>query len=160
MQTFSYLRRDSSHQNNITLIALFVLGVVYEAFISIYPIFSPFFGIIFLYTFRVEESKNNLLKFLFYLFIIIYEADKDFIIFSYFFFFFFSKRYIIFWLENYISSHIIKNIFFIIYSYLGYFLINFLFSFVFGTFSPNIGIEYLYFILTDIILSLTFFYAK
>ncbi len=160
MQTFSNLRRNSSNKNNIAIFALFVLIVVYESIISIYPFLSPFFGVMFLYTFEIEKSKNNFLKILLFLFIILYEIDKDFVIFSYFLFFYLSKRYVTCWVQNFILSKVLKIVFFVIYAYLGYFLLNFLLSYLFSIFTPILGIEYLFFIIIDITLGLLLFYAK
>ena len=154
MQTFSYLQRDSSYQKNIKLIALFVLLVIYESLTSIYPFLSPLFGLLFLYALEINDIKRNINKILLFLFIVLYEIDKDFVLFSFFLFLYFSKRYIIAFIDIYIFSKILKTTIFVAYAYFGYYLLNLLLSFIFDVFTPSIGIEYLFYIIIDIILSL------
>ena len=154
------MRRDSTNQKNIKLILLFIVLVIYQSLTSVHPFLSPLFGLVFLYSLKISETKDTLIKFLILFYVIIYEIDKDFILLSYLLFFIFSKRFVIEIIERYIGCYICKVSIYVTYAYLGYYALNLLFSSMFSQFVPYLGIEYLFYILTDTILVMIFMHEK
>ena len=153
MQTFSYLQRDSSYKRAVTKIAAAIGLIFYESLTSVYPFLPSFFGLFFCYLLFFVNSKvrfYEVIYIFFYLFI--YEIDKGFYLFSFDIFFIIYYNFVANEIRKYIYCKWCLAAFYVISGYLGYYLINAVFSFILNEPAPSLGYNYIIYILIDTIL--------
>jgi len=158
MQTFSYMRRDSSYQANLKRVLLFAALLVYESITSIYTYLTPLYGFFFVYLiFNIEKKQKILIVTLLFLYMIFFEADKGFFLFSSIIFFAFFYLIAV---ENIIKLfHCKKCILtiFVVSGYIGIYLFNVFLSIIFETELPQFGIEYLIYMIIDSLIAFMVF---
>jgi len=99
VQAFSYLQRNITDKNYIKLIFLGVFCALYLAISAINPYLPPFFGVLLVIVYFVRQ-KEIIWFSLFYL--LIFEADRGYYLFSSWVFLFFYIYYLIPLIENFL----------------------------------------------------------
>ena len=153
MQTLSHMRRNSTYYQALKGVGLFLTGLVYASVSSMWIWSSPLLGIAFYYIITHIESKKSYFNIgLLFLYSIFVEIDRALIPFSFvLFIFIFYKVLFESFKKNIYCQNCLVPIY-IITGYTGYYLFNLFLSYIFDLQSPVFGINYLYYIITDIIL--------
>jgi len=153
MQTFSYLQRDSSHNRTVVKVATAIGLVCYEALTSVYTFLPPFFGLFFSYLLFFANSKLKFYEVIYiFLYITVYEIDKGFHLFSFIIFFTIYYNFLANEIKKYLYCKWCLASFYVVGGYLGYYLINCIFSFILNESMPPLGYNYIIYILIDTIL--------
>lgn len=153
MQTFSYMRRNSFDKRDINPFLLFIIAIVYESLTSIYIYFTPLLGVIFYYLLEhMEEDENFLKEGLMLLYISYFEIDKGLFLFSFLIFFVLFYNFAAKPITHAIHCEKCKIVLYVGLGYFGYFILNLFLAQVFNQSIPSFGIEYVIYIITDIIL--------
>jgi hypothetical protein len=153
MQTFSYMRRNSSNYSTLTVVILFIIAVIYESISCIYPYFTPLLGIGFYYIVNNfhNEAKWTTILFIF-LYSIYFEIDRGMFIFSYIIFFMLFYYFILSSIKESLSCKSCLVFIYVIVGYLGYYIMNLFLSYLFNMPLPQFSPLYFLFIISDIIL--------
>ena len=153
MQTFSYLQRNSFDKKNIKEFFLFILSIIYGALTSIYPILPPFLGIAFL----IFLNKNRpLVSSYIFLYTLFFEINFSLPLFSTFLFFILLKH-IILKFYKIISYKTLVKVLSIIIFYLLYPLFLYFIHKVFNTNYFYINLNYLFYIIFEIVVAVMVF---
>ena len=76
MQTFSTMRRNSTHKNNLRIFFLSVFFIVYVAITDIYYLLPPLFGVAFVLAQEKYEEESYGIFYFLVPFFIYFEASK------------------------------------------------------------------------------------
>lgn len=120
MQTLSHMQRSLTYQNTLKTVVILSLLVVYISLTSIYPYLPPLFGIVFLLFIDLYEKDNRLLLMPLVFYLIVYEADKGFLLLSTLVFFILSYYFLVVKLKKIISCEKCLVPFFVFFAYMGY----------------------------------------
>ncbi len=144
------MQRNSIYQTNIRYLFIFVCAVVYESISSIYPCLTPLFGVVFyLILLNMHDEKKVFPLILSFLYIFIFEIDKNFIPFSFLIFFFLYYVFLYEKIERFFVEKNYKIFFHILFAYMGYYLVNIAIDYLFDYNIPNLNYEYVFYIITD-----------
>ena len=152
------MRRDSTYQKNLNRVILFVFLIAYESLTSIYTYLTPFFGVVFCYlVFNLQKEQMRFSVILAFLYMVFFEVDKGFYPFSFFLFFSIYYKLIIDRIEKILINDNSTVAFFVVSSYLGYYLFNFFIAYLLNHEAPSFGIEYFVYIVVDIMIAIIIF---
>ena len=153
MQTLSYLRRSRFNLQPLLALLLFFAALVYESVGTIYIWLSPLLGAGF-YLWRKYHTQKEFYYYisLFFLYTLYFEIDRDMILFSFilltiFYHYFLAKK-----IENAINCTFCIDTIYILYGYLGYYIINLFLAFLFNMPLPDFTPYYFIYIFTDLFL--------
>lgn len=152
------MRRSISYKENINRSILFIILVAYESLTSIYTYMTPLFGVVFCYlVFNIQNEEKRFPVALAFMYMVFFEADKGFYLFSIFLFFLIYYFFVANKLEKIISDK--KYILFLLVagSYIGYYLFNFFIAYLLNQEAPFFGIEYILYIVVDFLIAMVVF---
>ncbi len=157
MQTLSNLRRSRFNYQPLILLLLFLGALVYESIGTIYPLLSPLLGVGFYYWIQNSSHKEKQFTlFLFFGYTLFFELDREMIFFS---FILLTLSYYLFfanYLKEAISCEVCLIILYILYTYLGYYLLNYFLAFLFNIALPTFDVVYFIYMISDFIVILLF----
>ena len=154
MQTFSYMRRNSSDYKILTTLFYFVVAIFYALVSSFYLLATPLIGLSFYYIItHIDNPKSYYKIALIMIFSLVMEINRGLIPFS-----FIALVFILNYLSIRSFLHFIysKNLLLLIYitiGYISYYLLNLFLSFIFDLPLPHFGMEYIYYILSDLVIA-------
>ncbi|MDR1976979.1 MAG: hypothetical protein LBQ18_08335 [Campylobacteraceae bacterium] len=155
MQTFSGMRRNSSHHQYLKLTILALALVLYQIFSSVYVFLSPLVGFFFVYIVK-NFKRDSLELYLALAYMAFFELNQGFYLFSiallFALFYNFLKPRIEAVFEN--ESWIIAIT--VVSAYMGLFLINSLLAYFFDGEFFYLSIVYFFYIVIDTILAILF----
>ncbi len=163
MQTLSNLQRNSSYKRALTKILTAIGLLYYESITSIYPYLPSLFGLFFIYLLFYLNSKLRFYEILYsFFYIIVYELDKGFYLFSFIIFFIIYYNFIKEEIKKYIFCKLCLAFVYVFSGYIGYYGINYAISFILNENMPSlIGFNNtLYFLNIAIDTVLVFFVFK
>ncbi len=144
------MQRDSFYKTNLKYFFIFLLLVVYGSLSSIYPYFSPLYGVAFYFILKHIYSQKYLFRvILAFLYIFIIEIDKGFIPLSFLLFFAIYYFFIVDKIERFFNEENYKIFFHILNTYIGYYLTNIVIGYLFNFELPSFDIKYFLYIITD-----------
>lgn len=94
MQTFSNMQRNITYQRDLKQFSLLILILVYEAISTIHNYLPPLLGFMFILFLNSVKNANKFLIFTTIIYLLFFEANRDFLIFSSILFFVISIYYI------------------------------------------------------------------
>ena len=95
MQTFSYMQRSLTNKKILTTLGIIIAFVLYQSLSSIYLLLPPLLGVLFFYFIRALEKEDLYSLVLIIILLLIFEAEKDFLLFSSLVYFTFIYRFVI-----------------------------------------------------------------
>lgn len=155
MQTFSNMRRNSAHQNYLTLLGLCAWLLLDLVMSSLYPLIPSFVGVVFCYiilNFNKHE-ENALFLLLSFTYLCVYDLTKGFYLFSYIILFVIVYRFAIYRIQNIITCNNCILAIYVFIAYLGHYLLNAFFAYLDNETFPQFSNIYFYYIAIDSILS-------
>ena len=132
MQTFSYMQRNISNKRDLNNFLIIFSLIIYEEVSTIHNYLPPLFGFVFIVFLNSIKSKNRFLIFTTTLYLLFFEADRDFLLFSSIIFFVISIYYIEPKLKSVIHCNRCLIPIFVFWSYIGYYLFINLINFIFN----------------------------
>ncbi len=157
MQTLSDMRRSRFNYKYLIAVLLFVVALAYESLGTIYPYLTPLLGVGFYYWIKNRDIKENYLYLLlFFCYTIYFEIDRSTILFSFILLALIYRYFIEKSLEESVECNICLKIIFVIYAYVGYYILNQFLALVFNLHPFEMNFTYLAYIITDIIIVVLF----
>lgn len=146
------MQRSIPNQKSVKKLFIYtILYIVYESLSTIYPFLPPLFGVLFLLLVNAL-NKNDTISVLFISFcLLVFEADKGYILFSSIIFFLFVYKFILPKIIQNTSCNPCINAFYVLVAYLGFYLINVLIGNIFLLPIPDISYYIVYYIVIEFI---------
>jgi hypothetical protein len=118
------MQRNISHQRDLTLFLLLISLITYEEISTIHNYLPPLFGFMFLIFLKAVKQKDKFFIFLSIIYLLFFEADRDFLLFSSIVFYFITVNYIEPRVAQFVHCNRCLIPIFIFWIYIGYFLFN------------------------------------
>ena len=151
MQTFSYLRRSRFNLQPLLALLLFGAAMVYEAVGTVYIWLTPLLGVGFYLWRRYRTQKRYYFPItLFFLYTLYFEIDRDMILFSFILLALLYHYFLAEKIEHTMNCIFCIDLIYVLYAYLGYYLINLFLAFLFNLPLPEFTPLYFIYIVTDL----------
>ena len=146
------MQRNISHQKPLRLLAYLVFFIIYSSLATIYPYLPPLFGVLYLFFARAFDREDALYIILISLYLVIFEANNGYILFSSIIYFYIVYKFIMPRISQNFSCPSCVKISFLLLTYIGYFLFLMLISNVFLLPLPHINYYIVYYIVIEFLL--------
>ncbi len=153
MQTFSHLRRSRFNLQPLLTLLLFAAALVYESIGTIYPFLTPMLGVGFYYWRCHHAKKEHYFHiFLFFAYTLWFEIDRDMLLFSFIILAILYDTFLAKYIETSFSCPFCLRLFYVAYTYGGYYLLNLFLAFLFNMPLPDFNMLYWIYMATDLCL--------
>lgn len=146
------MQRSLSYQNLLRGALYSVLFMLYQSLSSIYLFLPPLLGVLFFYFIRALQKEDLPKLLLIIVFLLIFEAEKDFLLFSTLVYFTFIYRFVIPRLRIMISCKVCLRIMFIVLAYLGYVFYSYILNQVLWVELPSMDWHIIYYMIIEFFL--------
>lgn len=126
-----------------------ILYIIYEGLSSIYLFLPPLFGVLFVLLMDALKKKDTITVLLISLCLIIFEADKGYILFSSIIFFFLAYKFLLPKISQGSNCTSCIKMFYILLAYLGFYFFNILLANIFLLEIPSINYYIIYYIVIE-----------
>jgi hypothetical protein len=147
------MQRGIINKVYIKYATVFIL-FLYDSISVIYSFLPPLFGLVSLYIYKSLDEDDKYFLFAMTLYLLIFEANRNFLLFSTILFFAINYYYIIPKLSNITTCKKCLYPIYISLSYIGYFLFTLVLSFMLNVHYINFDYIVVYYILIEIIIAL------
>lgn len=148
------MQRSFSYKKILAGTSLSIGFVLYQSLSSIYLLLPPMFAVLFFYFINALE-KENLSRLLFIiLLLLVFEAEKDFLLFSSLVYFTFIYRFVIPRLRIMIDCTVCLKVILVLVAYLGYILYSYILSQVLWVEVPTFDWHIFYYMFMEFFLVL------
>lgn len=145
------MQRNITYQDLSKLAGLFFILLVYEVLSSIYLLLPPLLGLFFL-LFMYTIEKNRLDLFVFVLgYLLVFETDREFLLFSTLFFFALAYRLVVLRLRHIISCNKCLDYLSVAIAYIGFWLFTIILNQIAWMDLPSFDWRVLYYIVVEIL---------
>ena len=120
------MQRSITYPFYIKAITLFLLYLVYVSLSSIYLFIPPLFGVLFFYYIRAVDKQDISLLLVVTAMLLVYEADKGYLLLSSLVYFSFIYKFILPKLEQMIECRRCLHLIYIVLAYIGFWLFSLL----------------------------------
>jgi hypothetical protein len=127
---------------------------MYQSLSSIYLLLPPMLGVLFFYFIHALEKEDLSKLLLVLLLLLVFEAEKDFLLFSSLVYFTFIYRFVIPHLRIMISCAVCLKVIFLMIAYLGYILFSYILSQVLWVEAPSVDWHVFYYMFIEFFLVL------
>jgi len=149
------MQRSFTYKKILTGLVLVISFGLYQSLSSIYLLFPPMLGVLFFYFVHALE-KEDLPKLLLVLaLLLVFEAEKDFLLFSSLVYFTFIYRFVIPRLRIMISCEICLKVILLNLAYIGYVLFSYVLAQVLWVEVPSIDWHIFYYMFIEFFLVLS-----
>ena len=159
MQTFSNMRRNSTHQNYLRLFSFCLTLLLGQIMSSLYPLIPTFVGVVFCYLIlefhKREEHALPLMLSLAYL--LFYDLNKGFYLFSYIILFAVVYKFAIYKMQHMISCNNCILAIYVSIAYLGHYILNCFLAYLANESLPYFSDYYFYYIGVDSLIAFMLF---
>ncbi len=153
MQTFSNMRRNSTHKETLKAIALFTLIISYGALTDMLYYLPPLLGVAFVLFCRFMDKQQYHYLLPIVLFLLFFEATKGFFWLSAVLFFFLSYYLVIPRIRNLLGCEKCLVPIFVFYAYFGFYALVHIVVLFLGLHAPEFSWMLLYFALFETLFS-------
>ncbi len=143
------MQRSFTYKKVLTGLLLTLLFALYQSLSSIYLLFPPLLGVLFFYFVRALEKEDLPRLVLVLLLLLVFEAEKDFLLFSSLVYFTFVYRFVIPRLRIMISCQICLKLIYLLLAYPGYVLFSYVLSQVLWVETPSVDWHILYYMFLE-----------
>ncbi len=151
MQTLSDMRRSRFDLQPLVDLALFGAALIYETLTSITPYITPLLGVGFFYWRRHLHEKRYYFRIaLFFLYTLYFEIDRDMILGSFILLAILYHYLVAQRLESAFNCPLCIPLFYVLYTYGGYYLLNLFLAFLFNLPLPAADMAYPVYMLSDL----------
>lgn len=128
---------------------LFTLYLFYESLSTIYLFLPPLFGVLFFYFIRALDKQDISMLLLVTAMLLLYEADKGYLIFSSLVYFAFVYKFILPTIQQIIECKPCLRFFYVVFAYIGFWLFTLLLHQVLWMEVPELGWYVLWYIIFE-----------
>lgn len=144
------MQRSITNKKNIKNLFFYILFfIIYESLSSIYLFLPPLFGVLFVLLIKALDNDDAISVLLIAFCLVIFEADKGYILFSSVIFLLLSYKFILPRLVHNVNCQACMKFLYILVAYLGFYLFNLLFAYIFFIPIPNFTYYILYYIVME-----------
>ncbi len=154
MQTFPPMQRSITNQKVLSSIGIGIAFVLYQSLSSIYLFLPPLLGVLFFYFIRALEKEDIEDLVLIMLLLLIFEAEKDFLLFGALVYFTFIYRFVIPRLRILTSCYVCLKIIFLFLAYPGFLLYSYVLNQVLWVETPSFDWHIFYYMFIEFFLVL------
>jgi hypothetical protein len=156
------MRRNSIDKNYLAIVFISLALVLYQVITSLYTFLPVFAGLFFCYILiALNDEKQRVYVILAIIYLIIYDVNKGFYIFSYILFLFIFYNLFVAKVRDSLTCNSCILVIFIVSGYIGHYLTNSFVAYILNEDLPVFSnFYYLYYILIDSILAIIFFRDK
>ena len=120
------MQRSITYPFYIKALMLFTIYLIYESLSNIYLFMPPLLGVLFFYYIRSIDDQDISLLLLLVALLLVYEADKGYLILSSLVYFSFIYKFILPKIEQIIECRRCKDLLYIVLAYIGFWLFSLL----------------------------------
>lgn len=146
------MQRSFTYKKILTGLWLIAAFVLYQGLSSIYLLLPPLFGVLFLFFINALEKENLPVLVLIITLLLIFEAEKDFLLFSSLVYFTFIYRFVIPRLRIMFSCSVCLKMIFIALSYIGFIFFSYILNLVLWVEAPVFDWHIFYYMLIELLL--------
>lgn len=146
------MQRSITNKKSIAPLVYIVLFAIYESLSSIYLFLPPLLGVLFVLFVYALEKEDTISVMAIAFCLVIFEADKGYILFSSIIYFIIVYKLIMPRLIQRTSCYSCIKISYILLAYLGFFLFNYILSKIFLSPMPTINYYIIYYIIIEFLI--------
>jgi hypothetical protein len=155
------MRRSSTDTNYLRLFFLSISFLFLLIMGSLYTWLPSFVGLFFIYVLiNFEDEKNRLYFYLSFLYLIFYDIDRGFYLFSYIFTFLIFYNFFLDKVRNYFSCINCILVMYVLVAYIGHYFMNVFIAYLLNETIIELSKEYIYYILIDMVLASIIFKGR
>ena len=144
------MQRSIPNQKSIRELFVYtVLYVLYESFSTIYLFLPPLFGVLFVLLVNALDKDDTVSVIFISFCLVVFEADKGYILFSSIIFLLFVYRFIIPKIIHNVSCYSCIKALYVLFAYIGFYLANSLISNIFLLPPPSVDYYMIYYIVIE-----------
>ena len=149
------MQRSFTYKKILTGFLLVISFVLYQSLSSIYLLFPPMLGVLFFYFIHALEKEDLPKLLLVLVLLLVFEAEKDFLLFSSLVYFTFIYRFVIPRLRIMISCEICLKVLLLSLAYIGYVFFSYVLAQVLWVEVPSIDWHIFYYMFIEFFLVLS-----
>jgi len=149
------MQRSFTYKKILTGFGLVFIFMMYQSLSSIYLLLPPMLGVLFFYFIRALEKEDLPKLLLVILLLLVFEAEKDFLLFSSLVYFTFIYRFVIPRLKIMISCQICLKVLLLLLAYLGFVLFSYVLAQVLWVETPTIDWHVFYYMFIELFVVLS-----
>lgn len=143
------MQRSISRKEPVEISLYIILFIIYESLSSIYLFLPPMFAVLFLLFYRAIENEDGVGIFLISFCLIIFEAEKGYLLFSSIIYFSLLYKFIMpRIIQNFNCNSCIKASY-VLFAYIGFYIFSILLSKIFLVPMPDIDYYIIYYIVIE-----------
>lgn len=146
------MQRSIFDQRPLTILAYTVLFIVYESLSSVYLFLPPLFALLFFIFLRALKNRDSLGIILLSFYLMIFEANQGYILFSTIIYFTLLYKIVIPKIEINFSCKSCIRLSYVLLAYLGYYLFILIISEIFLLTPPQISFYIIFYIFAEFLL--------
>lgn len=155
------MRRSSTDTNYLRLFFLSISFLFLLIMGSLYTWLPSFVGLFFIYVLiNFEDEKNRPYFYLSFLYLIFYDIDRGFYLFSYIFTFLIFYNFFLDKVRNYFSCINCILVMYVLVAYIGHYFMNVFIAYLLNETIIELSKEYIYYILIDMVLASIIFKGR
>jgi len=143
------MQRSISNQKYIVTFSYIIFYVIYESLSSIYLFLPPMFGVLFFLYSKAMDRHDFVLLIILAFCLIIYEADKGYLLFSSIIYFTLVNNFVMPKITQSFNCNSCIKLLYVIIAYIGYYLFLVLISNIFLLEIPSIDYYMVYYIIIE-----------
>ncbi len=143
------MQRSIFNQKPLTLFAYIIVFIIYESLSSIYLFLPPLFAVLFVLFARAIKNDNGVAIFLISFCLIIFEAEKGYLLFSSIIYFALIYKFVLPKLVQNFSCASCIRISYVLLAYVGFFLFSAILAKIFLLPMPSISYYIIYYIVIE-----------
>ncbi len=148
------MQRSLTNQKILSRIGIAIAFVLYQSLSSIYLFLPPLLGVLFFYFIRALEKEDIGALALVIVLLLVFEAEKGFLLFGALVYFTFVYRFVIPRLRMMISCVLCLKVFFLILAYPGFILYSYILNQVLWVETPSVDWHIIYYMFIEFFLVL------
>ncbi len=144
------MQRSITHKKSIKKLFLFLfIFIIYQSFSSIYLFLPPLLGILFVFLIKALDSDDVFSVLIIAFCLVIFEADKSYILFSSVIFLLLMYKFILPKIIQNVHCQPCVKFLYILIAYIGFYLFNLLFANIFFIAIPSFTYYIIYYIVME-----------
>ena len=146
------MQRSITHQKPLTTLSYIIFFILYESLSSIYLVLPPLLAVLFVLFLKSIEREDSIFMMIITFCLIIFEADKGYLLFSSIIYFTLMYKFLIPKIVKNFSCNVCIKVSYILVAYVGYYLFLVLISKIFLLPIPSVNYYIIYYIVIEFFL--------
>ncbi len=144
------MQRSLTNKKKLTAIVIVAAFVLYQSLSSVYLLLPPLLGVLFFYFVRALENEDLHSLILIIILLLVFEAEKDFLLFSSLVYFTFIYRFVIPKLRVLINCWFCLKVMFLFLAYPGFIVFSYILNQVLWVEVPRVDWHMIYYMFAEL----------